>query len=162
MKPFFILCVDDEREVLDSVAEDLKMFEGKFDIEVAESVQESREVILEAMTRGQNLALIFCDHVMPNETGVDFLIELDNDPKTAASKKILLTGQAGLNDTIEAINNAHLDFFLKKPWTKEEIEDIAKNQLTDFILESSDQPIQYTDILNSERIFSEIHKKGSL
>ena len=55
MKKFLILCVDDEREVLDSVLRDLSPLENDFIIEAAESVSEAEEVILETQKRIVNL-----------------------------------------------------------------------------------------------------------
>lgn len=94
MNKYMILCVDDEREVLDSVVQDLDCFEEHFVIEAAESVAEAKEVIEDYRQQDIPLALILCDHIMPEQTGISFLIELNDDEDTAKTRKILLTGQA--------------------------------------------------------------------
>ncbi|GAL29492.1 response regulator [Vibrio variabilis] len=103
MTEYLILCVDDEREVLDSVLQDLDDFEEHFIIEGAESVDEARSVIADHAREGAKLALILCDHIMPEQTGVSFLIELSEDEELKACRKVLLTGQAGHEDTIERL-----------------------------------------------------------
>lgn len=131
---YMILCVDDEREVLDSVVQDLDIFEEHFIIEAAQSVAEAKEVIAEYQHKHIELAAILCDHIMPEQTGISFLIELNDDPATQQTRKILLTGQAGLDDTVEAINHACLDFYLSKPWKANELKDLVKHQLTLYVV----------------------------
>lgn len=95
MNKFLILCVDDEREVLDSVVQDLDCFEEHFIIEAAESVAEAKSVIEDYRQEAIPLALILCDHIMPEQTGIQFLIELNQEADTTRTRKMLLTGQAG-------------------------------------------------------------------
>ncbi len=46
-KHYLILCVDDEREVLEAVLHDLAPFRSHFELDGAESVDEAREVVHE-------------------------------------------------------------------------------------------------------------------
>lgn len=154
MKQFLILCVDDEREVLDSVLADLEPLTELFDLDAAQSVAEAREVISEHLKEGSQLALILADHIMPEEQGIDFLIELNGQEQTQACKKILLTGQAALKDTIEAINNGGLNHYLPKPWTQEQLYNTTIEKLTDFILEHVANPLPYARLLDGGRIFA--------
>ncbi len=96
MNKYLILCVDDEPEVLNSVLQDLAIFEENFIVEGAESVDEAKQVTKEMEQDGIKLALILCDHIMPEKTGIDFLIELNQHDSTKPTRKLLLTGQAGL------------------------------------------------------------------
>ncbi len=59
MTKYLILCVDDEREVLDSVLQDLIPFEDNFVVEGAESVTEAKQVIEEMAEDGIQLASFF-------------------------------------------------------------------------------------------------------
>ena len=124
MNKYLILCVDDEREVLDSVMQDLDCFEEHFMLEAAESVNEAKEIIAEAQSDSIALALILCDHIMPEQTGISFLIELNEDDQTQCAKKLLLTGQAGLEDTVEAVNHSSLDFYISKPWNGDDLKNM--------------------------------------
>jgi len=161
MKKYLILCVDDEREVLDSVTQDLAQFEEFFVVEAAESVSEARDVILDFADEEIPLALILCDHIMPEQTGISYLIELEQDPHTQKARKLLLTGQAGLEDTVEAINHASLDFYLAKPWQGEELIKVVTAQLTDFMIENEPDLMPWGRILDTERIFNAIADKRS-
>ncbi|WJT08660.1 response regulator [Vibrio harveyi] len=154
MTKYLILCVDDEREVLDSVLQDLMPFEENFIVEGAESVTEAKQVIEEMAEDGIQLALILCDHIMPEQTGISFLIELSQNGDTKSSRKLLLTGQAGLEDTVEAINHASLDYYIAKPWKGEELRDAIVSQLTAFMVENDDNLLSWTSILDAEAILN--------
>lgn len=156
MNKYLILCVDDEREVLDSVIQDLDCFEEYFLLEAAESVQEAKQLIDECNQQDIKLALIVCDHIMPDQTGIQFLIELNEQPDTAATRKLLLTGQAGLEDTVEAVNHSSLDFYIAKPWRGDELRQAVKQQLTTYIIENEQDLIPWAAGLDTEKIFEAV------
>ncbi|MGC9423087.1 MULTISPECIES: response regulator [Vibrio] len=156
MHKLMILCVDDEREVLDSVLQDLRDFETHFIIEAAESVAEAKAVIEDYQQQKIPLALILCDHIMPKETGIHFLIELNQQEQTQKTRKILLTGQAGLDDTVEAINHSSLDFFINKPWQSKQLCQIVREQLTQYVIEHEQDLMPWIQILDAEPILNAI------
>lgn len=161
MKKYLILCVDDEREVLDSVVQDLSHFEDNFIIEGAESVAEAKEVIKEHAEDDIKLALILCDHIMPEQTGISFLIELNNQEETRSAKKLLLTGQADLEATVEAVNSASLDFYIAKPWKGEELVESLTQQLTRYMIDNESDLMPWGRVLDTEKIFNAIASKRS-
>lgn len=108
---------------------------------------------------GIKLALILCDHIMPDKTGIDFLIELNQHDSTQPTRKLLLTGQAGLEDTVTAINNAALDFYISKPWRGDQLRDTITKQLTDFVIANDKQLLNWTSILDTERILTAMANK---
>ncbi|AXB31205.1 response regulator [Vibrio campbellii] len=154
MTKYLILCVDDEREVLDSVLQDLIPFENNFVVEGAESVTEAKQVIEEMAEDGIQLALILCDHIMPEQTGISFLIELSQNGDTKSARKLLLTGQAGLEDTVEAVNHGSLDYYIAKPWIGQELREATTSQLTAFMIENDDNLLSWTSILDAEAILN--------
>ncbi|GAB1623664.1 response regulator [Agarivorans sp. B2Z047] len=158
MEQLLILCVDDEREVLDSVLNDIAPLSPPFTIDGAESVAEARQVIKDFEAQGGKLALILADHIMPDELGIDFLIDLNHASTSESAKKILLTGQAGLHDTIEAINRGGLNYYLAKPWSEEQLLSIIKEKLTDFVIEYCENPMPFAQVLDGERIFSHMNQ----
>ncbi len=158
MNQYLILCVDDEREVLDSVMQDLDEFEEHFALEAAESVSEARDIIRDYSNEGTQLALILCDHIMPEQTGISFLIELNQEENTHATRKLLLTGQAGLEDTVEAVNHSSLDFYIAKPWRGEELREVVKAQLTQYVIDNDPELMLWASILDTEKIFNAIAK----
>lgn len=158
MEKLLVLCVDDEREVLDSVLNDLAPLREHFTVDGAENVAEAKSVIEDYLKEGGQLALILADHIMPVDLGIDFLIDLNQQESTLAAKKILLTGQAELKDTIAAINRGGLNYYLAKPWSSDELQRIVKDKLTDYVLEHSSNPLPYASVLDSERIFGAVSK----
>ncbi|OOF14520.1 hypothetical protein BZG84_14080 [Salinivibrio sp. PR932] len=158
MSQYMILCVDDERDVLDSVMDDLQGFSDHFELEAAESVTEARDVIEQMAAQGTQLALILCDHIMPGELGVDFLIELAKQPQTAGARKLLLTGQAGLEDTVSAINHASLHYYIAKPWQKTTLTSVVTDQLTSFMIEHEPNLLPWTSVLDTPRLVDAINK----
>ncbi|WP_165310985.1 response regulator [Vibrio ziniensis] len=159
MNKFMILCVDDEREVLDSVIQDIDCFEEHFIIEAAQSVSEAKSVIEDYRKQEVYLALILCDHIMPEQTGISFLIELNDEVDTAKTRKVLLTGQAGLNDTVEAVNHASLDFFIAKPWMGDQLRQAVKDQLTQYVIENDKDLMPWVKVLDTEKILKAISEK---
>lgn len=160
-KRYMILCVDDEREVLDSILQDLEDFEDHFDIEAAQSVAEANAVIDDALNEECELALVLCDHIMPERNGIDFLIELATRQNTQYCRKILVTGQAGLEDTVEAVNHASLDFYVSKPWSGDELRKVVRTQLTQYMIKHSDSLLEWTKILDTETILSAMSDRRS-
>ncbi|MDD1795719.1 response regulator [Enterovibrio sp. ZSDZ42] len=156
MSKYLILCVDDERDVLDSVTNDLASLEEHFIIEAAESVAEAKEILADANADDIQLALILCDHIMPDDLGVDFLIELSQLDMTANAKKLLLTGQAGLNETVQAVNHASLNYFIAKPWQGKTLKQIVIDQLTSFMIEHEANLMPWIQVLDAERIMEAI------
>ncbi|PMH46654.1 hypothetical protein BCU68_01060 [Vibrio sp. 10N.286.49.B3] len=154
MNKYLILCVDDEREILDCVLHDLARFESHFILEGAQSVHEAKSIIAECAEDGIELALILCDHIMPGETGIDFLIELSESTATQDTRKVLLTGQAGLEETVEAVNHASLDFYLSKPWDGEALCNIITAQLSQYVISHDSQLLSWVSILDSEAILN--------
>jgi len=111
-----ILCVDDQREVLSAIKRELTPFTAEYEIVECESASEADEVLADLNKDNQNIALIVCDHIMPGENGVDFLARINASGNYPNTKKVLLTGLAGHQDTIKAINDAHIDHYFEKPW----------------------------------------------
>lgn len=159
MNKYMILCVDDEREVLDSVVQDLDCFEQDFVLEAAESVTEARQVIDEYRAQDVQLALILCDHIMPEQTGIQFLIEMNDDPQTVPTRKVLLTGQAGLEDTVQAVNHASLDFYVAKPWQGQQLRQMVRDQLTQFVIDNDPDLKAWMSILDAEKILNAMAAK---
>jgi two-component system chemotaxis response regulator CheY len=116
----FIICVDDEESVVSTIKEQLaKYFGHTHEIEVATSGNEAWEIIQEIISEGGSVEVVITDQVMPGLKGDELLEKVNQiSPDTI---KILLTGQAGLQDTIDAINKGGLNYFVEKPWNIEEL-----------------------------------------
>lgn len=115
-----IVCVDDEKIILDSLQEQiLRRLGDRFDCEVAESPEEGLELIQDLIQEKREIAVVISDHIMPRMYGDQFLIEVHQ--KLPSALKILLTGQASMDSVRNAINHARLYRYVMKPWQEEEL-----------------------------------------
>lgn len=158
MDKLYIICLEDQREVLNAIAEDLSDFDEIGIVEECESVAEAEQLIDEIDQRGDLLAVVVSDHVMPGKTGVEFLTELRNDERFKLTKKILLTGLATHQDTIRAINLAAIDRYLEKPWTREQLTQAVRELLTAFVLEAGLDYMDYLPHLDQQVLFEHLKK----
>ncbi|MCG8368797.1 MAG: FAD-dependent oxidoreductase [Pseudanabaenales cyanobacterium] len=110
-----ILTVDDDPEVLQAVARDLRrMYGDRFRIVRADSGQSALDAAQQLKLRNDAIALFLADQRMPQMTGVEFLEQAINI--FPAAKRVLLTAYADTDAAIRAINAARLDYYLLKPW----------------------------------------------
>lgn len=115
-----ILCVDDEKIVLDSLQEQLRTTFGKqFEYEIAESVEEAWEVIDGLVEDGYEMVLVISDWLMPRVKGDTFLIDVHE--RYPVTVKIMLTGQADPEAVQNAMDNANLYAYIRKPWREEDL-----------------------------------------
>ena len=115
-----ILTVDDEPQVLNAVARDLRAhFRSDYRIVSAGSGKDALDVLNELKQRNTPVALFLADQRMPHMTGVEFLEEAQKlYPDT---RKVLLTAYADTEAAIASINKVGLDYYLIKPWDPPEI-----------------------------------------
>jgi len=110
-----ILAVDDEPEVLNAVARDLRQrYRDTYRVMRASSAAEALEAVQELKRRGTALALLVVDERMPGMTGTEFLVEALKVYPDA--RRVLLTAYADTDTAIAAINRIGIDHYLLKPW----------------------------------------------
>lgn len=149
----YILVVEDEPEVLDSIVRDITEFEEHFVVEMTDTAEEAEELMDSIIDKKKGkIGLILCDHVLPGKNGVELLVEMQKREETKPTRKVLITGQAGLDETIKAVNEADLKHYIAKPWKKEELVEITRKLLTDYVIEQVRDPLPYMNILDSEKI----------
>jgi len=120
MEKGYFICVDDEVSVLETLREQLRQhFGGTHEIEVARSAEEALSLIKEIQESGGIIELIISDQVMPGMKGDHFLEEVHRHFPDCI--KILLTGQAGLDSAIHAINYGGLNRYVEKPWNMDSL-----------------------------------------
>lgn len=152
MSKITIVCVEDEPDVLDAVIRELEPLEDLFLIEAAENAADARALLAAIYGRGDECAVIFCDHIMPGETGVDLLIDLQRDPLWQQTRKVLLTGQAGLDATVKAVNQAELAHYIAKPWEQEEVLQVARREIALYLKARDVNPVPYLRHLDVDLI----------
>ncbi len=141
-----LICVDDQREVLNAVLQDMEPLSGWLNIEDCESADEALELMDELDAEGEFIAVVISDHVMPGKTGVELLTEISMDTRFMDTKKILLTGQATHSDTITAINQARIESYFEKPWNAEELLSRVQTLVTEYIF---DRGLDYSRVQNA-------------
>lgn len=153
MEKLYIICVDDQREVLSALLADLEFFESYLEVEECESAAEAWELINEIDEKGDFIAVIITDQVMPQNSGVEFLKQVKEDGRFSNTRKILLTGQATHQDTIEAINKAGLDNYIEKPWDKASLHQVIKVLLTKYMIAAGLDYKQFTAVIDSTTLY---------
>ena len=110
-----ILTVDDDPEVLQAVARDLRQKYGdRFRIMRADSGHSALDTVQKLKLRNDTVSLFLVDQRMPKMTGVELLEK--SGQVFPLAKRVLLTAYADTNAAIRAINSAKLDYYLLKPW----------------------------------------------
>ena len=124
--PLYLLCVDDDPEILRSLS---RVFRHEsFKVLTAPSGREA----LALMERTENIGLILSDQRMPEMTGSTFL---QLAKKLAPDiPRMILTGQSDMADAIDAINQGGAQKFLEKPWDDPELLGVVRESFFQYRL----------------------------
>ncbi|RLD75151.1 MAG: response regulator [Bacteroidetes bacterium] len=123
-----IICVDDEKIILDALKTQLKERYGdNYIYELAESGEEGLEILDELLSDDIKTIVIISDWLMPNMKGDEFLIKVHN--KHPDIIKIMLSGQANMKAVDKAKKYARINKFINKPWKNEQLFDAIESNL---------------------------------
>jgi len=101
-----LLVIDDEPAVVNALSRTLR---GLYDVRTGTSAAEG----LAVLGREPAVAIVLSDMRMPGMNGATFLFEARKmAPETV---RVLLTGQADMDDVVHAINEGNIYRFLRKP-----------------------------------------------
>ena len=119
-KPAAILFVDDEANVLKALR---RLFHNEpYLAYFASSGAEGLEIL-----RQNAVDLIISDMCMPEMNGAEFLTQVVTQwPETI---RIILTGYADLQSTVDAVNKGRIYNYCNKPWNDEELKLLVRNAL---------------------------------
>lgn len=110
-----ILVVDDDPQVLAAIRRDLRSrYRPDYRVLAASSGEAALDTIKELKVRGDALAMLISDQRMPSMLGVDVLMRCREIYPIA--RCVLLTAYSDIKAAVRAINEAHLDHYLEKPW----------------------------------------------
>ena len=110
-----LLVVDDDAQVLAAVRRDLRSrYRESYTVVSASSGEQALATIRELKARGDSLAIVISDQRMPDMQGTDVLAQAREVYPLA--RRVLLTAYSDIDAAIKAINVAHLDHYLSKPW----------------------------------------------
>lgn len=126
-----LLVVDDEPSILDTLR---ILLRPEFDILTADGADGAQRHF-----DASEIDIILTDQKMPRVTGVQLLQWVkQNHPKTI---RLMMTGFAELEETINAINQGQVFRFLLKPWDTDALLDTLRTAARTFILERSHEQL---------------------
>ena len=137
-----ILVVDDDPQVLAAVRRDLRgRYREQYTTLSASSGEEALDTTRELKSRGNALAMVISDQRMPDMLGHEVLARVrELYPLT---RRLLLTAYSDIEAAIKAINDAHIDHYLSKPWDPPEerlfpvVDDLLDTWQAEYLPESS-------------------------
>ena len=107
-----ILCVDDEKDILESLHRTLRR---RFIVLTATNTTEAKTLI----KKNPDISVIISDHILGKDRGVDFLVRSTRQLPQAS--RVLLSGQVDMKALEEGINTAKLHKFILKPWENDHL-----------------------------------------
>lgn len=114
-----VLLVDDEPALLDALKQGMA---AEFDVETAISAAAA-----ETLIGTRRYAVLICDHMLPGEAGLDFLVRMrELHPGT---RRILLTGYMNPELISRSVSVAELSACLIKPVHAAELADAVRAAL---------------------------------
>jgi diguanylate cyclase (GGDEF)-like protein len=136
-----LLIVDDEPYILPALK---ALTAAEFNVYTADNAEAAQAIFAH-----HPIDVILTDLRMPHQSGIQLLEWVrQHYPRTV---RLLMTGYAELEDTIDAINRGQVYHYLLKPWRPEELLQILRNAAEKRLLERSrDQLLEQLRQLNSE------------
>jgi thioredoxin reductase (NADPH) len=110
-----LFTIDDDPDVLRALERDLRQhYSDRFRVMRASSGASALGALHQLSERRNAVALMLVDQRMPQMSGVELLEQAR--PLFPDAKRVLLTAYADTDAAIRAINTAHVDYYLLKPW----------------------------------------------
>jgi len=114
-----VLLVDDEAQLLETLRLGLQR---DFELDLAATAEEA-----ELMMATRSYDVVVCDHLMPGEVGLDFLVRArDRHPRT---KRILITGYMNPELIMRSVAVAGLSTCLIKPLRAKQVAEAIRAAL---------------------------------
>ena len=142
-----ILLVDDDQNLLDSLKRQLRK---KFRIETALGPGEG----LAAIIANGPFAVIVSDLRMPVMDGIQFLAKAK--VTSPASVRIILTGNADLQNTVRAVNKGNIYRFLTKPFPTESLTTVLQQAIRHYRLVIAERELLEKTLKGSINVLTEL------
>jgi len=140
-----ILIVDDQREILNTLH---RLFRKEYNVLTASGGQEALNI-----SEKQQIAVVISDQRMPGIDGVTMLEKLKEVQPDAV--RILITGYADINATIDAVNKANIYQYISKPFEPDELQQIVKNGTDKYRLLQQNKHLQKQLIQANKKLTTE-------
>ena len=129
-----IICVDDEKFVLDGLRTTLmQAFGDRYIVEIAEDGKEALSLVKELLANHQEVPVVISDYVMPDMKGDELLKHIRI--LSQQTLKIMLTGQANIEGVTNAVNEGDLYRYIAKPWNNEHLVGVIRQAIADYLAE---------------------------
>lgn len=138
-----VLIIDDDAFMLKVLH---RVLQKDYTIYQAESAEDAVEVL-----RGRQVKAILCDHILPGQTGLDFLITLKQ--RNAQIKSVLFSAALDTELFIKAINHGQIFRFIKKPASPADIQQAVREAVRQYDIESLQQQL----VLNQKDIDKQVY-----
>ncbi len=142
-----VLFVDDEPKLLKGIQRSLR---DRYPISIAES---GREGLQKIATNGP-FAVVVSDFRMPQMHGIQFLTEVKR--RSPDSIRMMLTGYADVETSIEAVNKGHVFRFLTKPCHEETLAGAIDAGLEQYRLVHAERELLEKTFSGSIKVLTEI------
>jgi DNA-binding NtrC family response regulator len=126
-----VLIVDDDAFMLKVL---YRVLQKEYTLYQAESAEEAVEVL-----RGRHVKAILCDHILPGQSGLDFLIALKQ--RNAQIKSVLFSAALETEQFIKAINEGQVFRFVKKPASPADIQQAVREAIRQYDIEMLQQQL---------------------
>ncbi len=137
-----VLFVDDEANILHSVRRVMR----KADVEI-ETTTDAEEAL--RMVEADAFAVVVSDQRMPRMEGVELLEKVRvHSPDTV---RIILTGYADVQASVDAINKGAVYRYLNKPWEDDDLRNTVRQAVDQYLLVKENRRLQeLTESQNDE------------
>ena len=127
-----ILIVDDDKVDREHITRYLSVNDNHttFDVDVAESVNEGLERFYQ-----KKYDVVLLDYKMPHRDGIEMLIELNNEPKEAATAIVMMSNSEEEQLALDCLRTGAQDFIVKNDITDARLRRVLLNARTRFELE---------------------------
>ncbi len=122
-----VLVIDDERDMLNLIRDILRF---QYQVVCVNNTQEA-----DAVLRARPVHAILCDHMMPGENGLSFLLRIRQSHPLIP--RLLITGYARPDMMLDAINQSGVFRYIVKPFRVEELQNAVDDALRTY--ESADR-----------------------
>lgn len=142
-RPPTLLCVDDEKNILNALK---RLFRTeRYKVLVAESGAEGL-----ALLEKEPVDMVISDMRMPEMDGAQFLEQVAK--RWPQTMRVLLTGYADVESTIAAVNKGKIFQYVSKPWNDEDIKLVVRRALEVKFLEQEQKRLEKLNKKQNEEL----------
>lgn len=139
-----VLIVDDDAFMLKVL---YRVLQSEYTLYQAGSAEEAIEVL-----RGRKIKVILCDHVLPGQSGLDFLIKLQQ--RNTKIKSVLFSAALETEQFIKAINEGRIFRFVKKPASPADIQTAVREAIRQYDIELLQQQLMRDQADIDKQVYS--------